>query len=133
MLKALQNSELKVNRTYLGYNIKDGVFIFRYLGQSQWSSGVSVGNFDLGITSKHPYEKNKGNVLVFMEVFFDLSKSLHKQCMDKFGLSKTEMIDAMYEHKEKWFGKGNPIAVSEDKPKTKYKIVNSLEPLYRTA
>lgn len=128
-MKPLLNSDLKVGSCYLGYHIEYGVFVFRYLGNHKWSVGKHVAFFPDSVPSETVYPKNTAFIVPFLEVHTE--SSLGQQCQWEIGQSLANCISYMLDHRKNLF----PHFIKNKQEKTqqtKYKIVNSLRPLYRT-
>jgi len=100
---------------YVGRHKKGGIYVFRYLGNGDWSAGIFTSKYPTTLPTNFTYQFNKNNVIAYLLL---KGESPEDACQECFGMSLGELGEAT---------SGLPA-----KEKVKYKIVNSLRPLYRT-
>lgn len=114
-VKPISPEFLITGACYVGRHKKSGLYVFRYLGYGDWSAGIFVSKYPNTVPTTYTYQFNKNNVLAYL-VLGD-GESPEDICQKCFGMSLGELNEA--------------TSSLPSKEKVKYKVVNSLKPLYR--
>lgn len=120
-VKVIPPELLHPGECYLGRHKKGGIYVFRYLGDNKWSSGIFTHKYPNLVPDSHPYSYNTYNVEAFLRLLTD--ETIEEACQSGFKLSLKDVFEEIA-----FFGSLQMKPVS-----TKYKIVNSIKPLYRVA
>lgn len=120
-VKVIPPELLHPGECYLGRHKKGGIYVFRYLGENIWSSGMFTHKYPSQVPDSHPYSYNTDNVDAFLLLFTE--ETVEEACQSAFKLSLKDVSEEI-----------TFLVSLQNKPvSTKYKIVNSIKPLYRVA
>lgn len=120
-VKTIPPELLQPGECYLGHHKKGGIYVFRYLGDNKWSSGTCTHKYPSQVPDSHPFSYNTDNVDAFLRLLTE--ETVEEACQSTFTLSLKDVSEEIT-----FFGSLQKKPVS-----TKYKIVNSIKPLYRVA
>ena len=112
-------SWLHPGECYLGRHKKGGIYVFRYLGDNKWSSGIFTHKYPGVVPDFFAYSYNTDNVDAFIRLHTD--ETVEEACQSTFKLSLKDVSEEI----------AFIVSLQKKPVSTKYKIVNSIKPLYR--
>lgn len=120
-VKVIPPEFLHPGECYLGRHKKGGIYVFRYLGDNKWSSGIFIHKYPSQVPDSFPHSYNTDNVDAFLRLISE--ETVEEACQSTFTLSLKAVSEEIAF-----------LASLQNKPvPAKYKIVNSFKPLYREA